>query len=235
MNVFYAPSADQGFAILSDEESRHCVKVLRMRPGEEVFLTDGKGGWFSGVLAEADPRACLVQVREARMAYRERPVRLHIAVAPTKQTDRLEWFLEKATECGIDEVTPVICEKSERTVVKPERLERVLLTAMKQSLRAYLPRLNPARPLAEFLESDQQGEKFIAHCREGEKKGLLQDCPPGRDVLVLIGPEGDFTAGEVELALGQAYRPVSMGPHRLRTETAALTACIAFNLNNGLL
>lgn len=235
MNVFYAPSANQGCAVLSDEESRHCVKVLRMRAGEEAFLTDGKGGWYTAVLAEADPRACLMQVREARSAYRERPVRLHIAIAPTKQTDRLEWFLEKATECGIDEVTPVICEKSERTVVKPERLERVLLTAMKQSLRAYLPRLNPARRLAEFLESDQKGEKLIAHCREGEKHGLLQGAAPGRDMLVLIGPEGDFTAEEIDLALGLGYRPVSMGPHRLRTETAALTACIAFNLKNGLL
>lgn len=235
MNVFYAPSADQGFAVLNDEESRHCVKVLRMRPGEEVFLADGKGGWFRGELTEADPRACLVQIRETWSDYRKRPVRLHIAVAPTKQSDRLEWFLEKATECGIDEVTPVICEKSERTVLKPQRLEKILLTAMKQSLRAYLPRLNPVRRLADFLGSDFQGEKFVAHCREGEKQGLLHACTPGKDAVVLIGPEGDFTAGELGQALARGYHPVSMGPHRLRTETAALTACIAFNLKNGLL
>mgnify|MGYP001025334089 CR=1 FL=1 len=235
MNVFYAPEASDGLALLSEEESRHCVKVLRMRTGQELNLTNGKGDWFTGVLAQADPRACMVEIREKTNGFGQRPVRLHMAVAPTKQIERFEWFLEKATECGIDEITPVLCEKSERSVVRHDRLEKVLLSAMKQSLRAYLPKLNPAVRLKDFLKLPATGSRYIAHCGDGEKSGFAQSCPAGKDALVLVGPEGDFSLDEVMMAKHQGFSQVSLGQHRLRTETAALALCIAFNLKNELL
>lgn len=235
MHVFYAPSAEQGHAVLSEEESRHCVKVLRMRPDQELILVDGKGNWFEAVLTEANPKGCVVRITNKRTDYLARPVGLHMAVAPTKQIDRFEWFLEKATECGIDQVTPVYCEHSERTVIKPPRLEKLLLSAMKQSLRAYLPRLNPAVDLKAFLKQAHEGQKLIAHCGEGQKQGFGQVYAPGRDALVLIGPEGDFSADEIALALEQGFSPVGLGPHRLRTETAALAFCVTFNFMNKLI
>jgi 16S rRNA (uracil1498-N3)-methyltransferase len=235
MNVFYAPAAEEGFAVLSGEESHHCVKVLRMRTGQELFLTNGKGDWFLGSLTQADPRACMVEIREKKTGYGQRPAKLHMAVAPTKQSDRFEWFLEKGTECGIDDITPVICEKSERNAVKSARLEKVLLSAMKQSMRAFLPRLHPAVKLKDFLQQPFDGLKFIAHCGDGPKSGFSEVCQPGQNALILIGPEGDFSPEEVLLAREKGFVSVSLGQHRLRTETAALALCIAFNFMNDLL
>lgn len=220
--------------ILSQEESYHAVKVLRLRPGQQVVVTDGQGKWFEGELTEANARACVVNItrREEQLS---RPFRLHMAVAPTKNIDRFEWFLEKATECGIDEITPVFCENSERHVIKPGRLEKLLVAAMKQSLRAYLPVLNPPVKLQDFLKKDAQGTKLIAHCGSGTRNNLQIVYAQGQDAVVLIGPEGDFSETEVKIALEAGYKPITLGDYRLRTETAAVTLCINLNFVNGLL
>lgn len=234
MHVFYSLITDGPMLILSQEESHHAVKVLRLRPGQQVVVTDGQGKWFEGELAEANARACVVNItrREEQAA---RPFRLHMAVAPTKNIDRFEWFLEKATECGIDEITPVFCENSERNIIKPERLEKVLVAATKQSLRAYLPVLNPPLKLQDFFKKEIQSTKLIAHCGNGERNTLQNVYEPGQDAVVLIGPEGDFSENEVQSALEAGYKPITLGQHRLRTETAALALCINLNFVNGLL
>jgi len=232
MHVFYSDITDNEMVVLNREESHHCVKVLRLRQGEEVVVTDGHGQWLSGTLIEATHKACLVSGSKLSIV-KPRQHRLHLAVAPTKNIDRFEWFLEKATECGIEEITPVFCENSERNVIKPERLEKLMVAAMKQSLRAWLPVLNPAMKLKDFLKKELHGEKMVAHCGSGGRKDFRHAYTEGQNAIVLIGPEGDFSEAEVFEALAAGYQPVSLGNYRLRTETAALVACIEFNVING--
>lgn len=220
--------------ILSQEESHHAVKVLRLKPGQQVVVTNGQGKWFEGELTEANARACVVNITR-REEQPPRPFHLHMAVAPTKNIDRFEWFLEKATECGIDEITPVFCENSERNNIKPERLEKLLVAAMKQSLRAFLPVLNPSVKLKDFLKKEMKGTKMIAHCGNGTRDNLLNVYVQGQDAVVLIGPEGDFSETEVKTALEADFKPITIGDYRLRTETAALALCINLNFVNGLL
>jgi 16S rRNA (uracil1498-N3)-methyltransferase len=234
MHVFYSPLTDGQMLILSQEESYHAVKVLRLREGQTVVVTDGLGKWYKGKLAEANARACLVNILE-REVQPPRPFHLHMAVAPTKNIDRFEWFLEKATECGIDEITPVFCENSERNIIKPERLEKLLVAAMKQSLRAYLPILNPANGFKDFLSKKTQGAKMIAHCGDGVRNNLNALYSAGQNITLLIGPEGDFSENEVKAALNAGYKPITLGDYRLRTETAAVALCINLNFVNGLL
>lgn len=235
MHVFFRPGIQDDMVMLDPEESHHCVKVLRMRPGQEVQLTDGEGRAWQAVLAEASSRGCLLQITGEPQLSPARPFELHLAVAPTKNIDRFEWLLEKATECGVDQITPVICENSERTVIKPERLHKILVSAMKQSQRNWLPRLNQAARLESMLKQPLRGRKLIAHCAQGEKK-TLRDCyTRGESVLVLIGPEGDFSTQEVKAALQGGFEAITLGNHRLRTETAALALCIQLNTMNDLL
>ncbi len=231
MHVFYSEISEAGLVILNHEESHHCTKVLRLRQGEEVIVTDGKGKWIRGHLVEANPKASLISP-EKLIFVAPRQQRLHIAIAPTKNIDRFEWFLEKATECGIEEITPIFCENSERNTIKPERLEKVIAAAMKQSLRAWLPVLNPTVKLKEFLKKKAQGLKMIAHCGLGEKMKMRRASSAGHGAVILIGPEGDFSQSEILLALEAGYQPISLGKYRLRTETAALVACIEFNVIN---
>ncbi len=235
MHVFFVHELSGDLLSLPEEESRHCAKVLRLRPGDEVAVTDGKGLWALAAIEEAHPKSSLVKVIQRKEAYRKRPFRLHMAVAPTKSIDRFEWFLEKATECGIDEITPVFCAYSERRVIKPHRLEKILVAAMKQSLRAYLPKLNPAIELQDFLQHPVPEHAFMAHCAEGEKQTLAGSYQTGEDLTVLVGPEGDFSPAEIEAATDAGYRAISMGSHRLRTETAAMALCVQANTINGLL
>jgi 16S rRNA (uracil1498-N3)-methyltransferase len=232
MHVFYSDIADNKMVILNQEESHHCVKVLRLRQGEEVVVTDGHGQWLSGTLIEANHKACLVSGSKLSIV-KPRQHRLHLAVAPTKKIDRFEWFLEKATECGIEEITPVFCENSERNVIKPERLEKLMVAAMKQSLRAWLPALNPAIKFKDFLQKEISGVKMIAHCDSGDRKDFKQAYTPSQNAIVLIGPEGDFSEAEVFQAMEAGYQPIKLGNYRLRTETAALVTCIEFNVING--
>lgn len=234
MHVFFSTSLDGDMPVLSPEESHHAVKVLRLREGQEVVVTDGKGIWSRGLLAEANAKGCVVNVTE-HGTQSPRTFHLHMAVAPTKNIDRFEWFLEKATECGIDEITPVFCENSERNIIKPERLEKVLASAMKQSLRAYLPILNPAIRLKELLNQPPEGVRLIAHCGPGDRHTMNDLYTAGQKVTVLIGPEGDFSESEVKDAFGAQFLPVTLGDYRLRTETAALAVCIQLNSINHLL
>lgn len=226
MQLFYTPSLTpetRQFEFDKDE-SRHIVRVLRNKEGDTLSTTNGKGYIFGCRIIDAHPQHCRAEVTEVQRKYPKR-YHLHLAVALTKNSSRYEWFLEKATEIGVHEITPLICSRSERKSAKAGRLEKVVESAMKQSLRAFLPTLHPPKPLKEFLEEDRQGMLFIAHCQEEEKTDLKRRMGADQDVVILIGPEGDFTLDEIKLAYERGYSPVSLGEARLRTETAAIMAC----------
>ena len=226
MQLFYDPTleATSTTCVFGKEESRHILRVMRKKVGDNVYITNGKGIIFNGKIVDPSLQACKVTITEHEKSI-EPMYTLHLAVAPTKNIDRFEWFLEKATEIGIDEITPVICEHSERKVLKYHRLEKIIQSAMKQSLRPFLPKLNEAIKLNDFLEQNPGGLKFIAHCQEGEKVELKRRVAPDKDILILIGPEGDFSGSEIDLAIEKGFWPVSLGDYRLRTETAAILAC----------
>lgn len=232
MHLFYTPDITGEEYILPDEESKHCVKVLRLKTGETLSLVDGKGNLYHCVIDHLDVRHCVVKCIEKITAYGKRNFRLHVAIAPTKNIERIEWFLEKCTEIGIDEITPLLCDHSERKIIKPERLEKVIIAAMKQSLKAYLPVLHPLTGFRDFVQQHREGLKCIAHCEEGEKKRLNDLYVAGQDATILIGPEGDFSAQEITLAIACQFVPVNLGENRLRTETAGLVACHSINFMN---
>lgn len=210
-------------------ESRHMVKSLRKKAGDFLQVTNGKGIIFQAKILVADPNQCvaeLVQILRENTPFYQ----LHLAVAPTKNNERYEWLLEKATEIGATQITPIICENSERRTVKTERFERIIASAMKQSLRNFLPVLNPPVAFLDFLKGDLQAHRFIAHCDDFQPKKYLWDlvdAQKAKSALVLIGPEGDFSSQEIKKALELDFQPVSLGDNRLRTETAALVACMA--------
>lgn len=231
MQLFYSSKTEGNFCTLSEEESRHCAKVLRMAEGDEIDLTDGIGNLYRGQLKKIDHKGCLVEISLVRH-YPRSPWNLHIAVAPTKSIDRFEWFLEKATEIGIGEVTPLLCDRSERTSIKLPRLEKVMVSAMKQSLRAWLPALNPPAAFGDLVRKGPSGQGFIAYCETGREDSLYHLYTPRSGATVLVGPEGDFSPAEVALAMEQGFRPVSLGSNRLRTETAGVVACHTIALLN---
>lgn len=215
---------------LPDEEAGHCIRVLRMKEGDRIRLTDGKGAFYDAVISAVSGKRCMVHIESKEVQQPLWDGHLHIAVAPTKLMDRNEWFVEKAVEIGVDEITFIKSDHSERDVVKMERIEKIAVSAMKQSQKATLPVLNGMTTLRSLIEKGFDGDKFIAHCEPG-LKALLQDAVvPGHDSLVLIGPEGDFSPAEIEMALKAGFRPISLGPSRLRTETAALVAVHIMNL-----
>ena len=230
MNLFYAPNINGQFYDLDKEESRHIVRVLRKRQGDTIHFTDGKGWFYETVISEIDSKSCTVEILKKHEGDDRRPFKIHIAIAPTKNNDRLEWFLEKTTEIGIDEITPIICDHSERKVVKTERLNKVITSAVKQSLKSFHPKLNEQISLKEFLNTNFEGQKFIAYIDKDVTLELSESIKPGEDILILIGPEGDFRPEEVELAKQKAFIPVSLGKSRLRTETAGVVACHTVNL-----
>ena len=227
MQLFYTPGIAGDLYTLNEEESKHAIRVLRLDIGDELFLIDGKGGFYKASVLEANPKKCTVSIIENTQEYGKRPCYLHIALAPTKNIERVEWFLEKATEIGIDEITPLICQRSERREVKTERLDKIIVSAMKQSIKAYKPVLNEAEPLAKFISRSFTGEKLIAHCMEGDKNAISRN--DTNRFTVLIGPEGDFIAEEVRAACKAGFKPITLGESRLRTETAALAACFEVN------
>ncbi|SEB01714.1 16S rRNA (uracil(1498)-N(3))-methyltransferase [Pedobacter hartonius] len=233
MHVFYTPDISSSDYSLNEEESRHCMKVLRLAIGEIVHLIDGHGGLYEAEIVAESKRNVSLQVLKATKEYQKRNHNLHIAVAPTKNIDRLEWFLEKATEIGIDQITPVICERSERKIVKEDRLNKVITSAVKQSLQAYHPVLNEALTLKELFSSHTADHKMIAHCIDGEPRRFISEIiSPGQSCLILIGPEGDFSPNEIQIALQNDFKPLTLGNTRLRTETAALAACFEVNYLN---
>lgn len=232
MHLFFTPDLTDLTYRLNEDESKHCVRVLRLTEGDTLYLVNGQGAFCQAEIIDAHPKACLLKIIRREEKYEERPFRIHMAVAPTKNIDRFEWFLEKATEMGIDEVTPLLCRFSERKEVKPERLEKVMVAAMKQSLKAYLPVLHPLQQFKSLIANPFDGQKFIAHCYPGQKPLLRDQIQKGGNCLILIGPEGDFSEEEVVMALNQGFTPISLGTSRLRTETAALAACHTVNLIN---
>ncbi|MDQ8006363.1 MAG: 16S rRNA (uracil(1498)-N(3))-methyltransferase [Pedobacter sp.] len=233
MYLFYTPDITSNSYTLNEEESNHCNKVLRLKQGDKVHLIDGVGGLYTAEISEVTKKAVHLIVIEKQSEFGKRNHHLHIAIAPTKNNDRLEWFLEKATEIGIDEITPIICERSERKIVKEERLEKVVTSAVKQSLTAYHPKINTAISFKDFIKQSKADDKLIAHCiDEDDRKAISQLIKPHQRYLILIGPEGDFTPKEIELALQNGFKPVTLGNTRLRTETAGLAACFEVNYTN---
>ena len=225
MQLFYAPEITTPLYTLPEEESGHCVRVLRLREGDSLHITDGKGTLYRAVVEDPHPKRCTIRIVEEHTEWEKRPYRLTIAVAPTKNIDRIEWFVEKATECGIDRIVPVLCDHSERKVIKCERLEKIAISAMKQSLKAYLPTIEPLTPLCEVLAEPFEGTKLIAHCEEDMERIFMgEKIHGGENVMVLIGPEGDFSREEIEAARKAGFTEISLGNSRLRTETAALAA-----------
>ena len=231
MHVFYTPDISTSLE-LPEEEAGHCLRVLRLGIGSEIMLTDGKGSFYKAVISAATNKRCQVQILETIPQESFWKGHLHLAMAPTKNMDRIEWFAEKATEIGFDELSFLNCRFSERKVIKTDRVEKIVVSALKQSLKANKPVVNEMIDFNKFMEKDFPGQKFIAHCYEGEKTPLKDAIVPGEDALVLIGPEGDFSREEVELAESKGFKPISLGKSRLRTETAALVAVHTMNLLN---
>ena len=226
MQLFYNPSINENQAtfVFDKEESKHIIKVLRKKENDILHVTNGLGFLFTTQITIASDNKCTVKIVSSEM--QEAPkFHLHLAVAPTKMNDRYEWFLEKATEIGIQEITPIICEHSERKIIKTDRFQKILESAMKQSLHCYLPKFNEPIAFKDFIKAKKTGQLFIAHCEETNKKSLKNELKTNQDVTILIGPEGDFSVKEIQLAIDNKFIPVSLGATRLRTETAAIVAC----------
>ena len=232
MHLFYSPDLTDNRYELSQEDSRHCIRVLRLKKNDFIHLTDGKGSLYKARIIKDDPKGCMVEVVEKTSEYGKRPYYIHIAIAPTKNIKRFEWFLEKCTEIGIDEITPLICFHSERKHLKTERSKRIITSALKQSLKTYHPVLNEITNYNEFVNKPFEGSKFIAHCESKQTQHLKHLYSAGEDVTLIIGPEGDFSEKEIRKAETCNFIPASLGQSRLRTETAGIVACSIVNLLN---
>lgn len=234
MHLFYTPDITTDTYTLNEEESKHCVRVLRLNEGDKIQLIDGVGGFYEAEITDNNPKRCSVKIIEHKKEVGKRNWHLHIAIAPTKSMDRLEWFVEKATEMGIDEISLINSNNSERNIVKTERIQKVAISAIKQSLKAYLPKINEVVNFKILIAGakDFKGEKLIAHCQSTGLPHIKTQYTSKQNALVLIGPEGDFTIDEVKFALENGFKEISLGESRLRTETAALYACAALNVMN---
>lgn len=221
--IFYSPDIKETLR-LPETESQHCAKVLRMKEGEKTTVTDGRGSFYDCTLLTTHPKHCFLNIDAERIQEKTWNFYLHIAFAPTKNIDRNEWFVEKATEMGTDRFTPLRCDFSERKELNPDRLQKTAVSAMKQSQQAFLPETDKTVSFLEFIAQPFNGRKFIAHCRNTAKKTLAQLYKKGENALILIGPEGDFSEEEVRRAVENGFEPVSLGKNRLRTETACLAA-----------
>ena len=233
MQLFYNPELTEHSVqvTFSKDESKHIVKVLRKSVGDELHITNGNGWLFVAKITIADIKNCITEI-VSKTFIPKKNYQVHLAVAPTKMNDRYEWFLEKATEIGVDSITPIICNHSERKTINAERFEKILLAAMKQSNQYYLPTLQSQINFNEFIKQNFSEQKFIAHCEDTDKKSLKSVLKPETDVLMMIGPEGDFSVKEIETAIKNQFIPVTLGTTRLRTETAAIVACHSVALMN---
>lgn len=230
MNLFYHPEIVSGINVLSSEDSRHATKVLRLKPGEVIELTDGKGTLYEAQIRSIDFKGCKFEITK-RIPQPRRPYHIHIAIAPTKNMDRTEWFVEKAVELGVDQITFLLCRNSGRKTINTDRLQKLVISAIKQSRQAWMPELNPMMPLKDILSS-KAALKFIAHVDPNQPNHLKNLARPKGDYLVMIGPEGDFTPEEIRSATEAGFEKVSLGTSRLRTETAGLAACHTLHLVN---
>jgi 16S rRNA (uracil1498-N3)-methyltransferase len=232
MTIFYAPDIAGSSYCLNEDESKHAIRVLRLCKGDQVHLIDGKGGLFEAIIESDHPKKCELKIIAVHQEFGKRNYYLHIAIAPTKNMDRFEWFLEKATEIGIDEITPLLTSHSERKSVNLERLEKVLVASAKQSVKAYVPVLNEIMSWSAFLKKELTGQKFIATCSGEERKPLSSIYKRGEKAHIIIGPEGDFTPDEIESAIKCNFAPITFGSFRLRTETAGVVASHTFHFIN---
>lgn len=233
MQLFYTPHIDNQVAKFEGEEARHIVQVLRYKVGQEIRFIDGNGSFYTGKLTELSKKNCLASIQTVESSYNKRNFHLTIAIAPTKNISRFEWFLEKSTEIGIDKIVPLLCNRSVRKNIRLDRLEKILLSATKQSLKAKIPELTDFMKVEDFIKtSDLNGKKYIAHCEETDRLLLSKEYQQEENVIIMIGPEGDFTPEEIALAVGNDFKAVSLGQSRLRTETAGIVACHTINLKN---
>ena len=233
MQLFYNADikSTDAFFQFDKEESKHIIKVLRKKGGDLIYITNGKGNLFHSEITLESEKKCEVKIIKTEV-FKAKKYHLHIAIAPTKMNDRIEWFLEKVTEIGINEITPILCDHSERKVFKIDRAEKIIQAAMKQSNQFYLPQLNEPISFTEFLKKETNSTKFIAHCEEDKKDLFKNTIQAKQNILILIGPEGDFSPKEIVLALKNNFIPVSLGKTRLRTETAGIVACHTVALIN---
>lgn len=229
--MFYEPNILETNQ-LSEEESRHCIKVLRQKVGDKIEIVDGKGNWYEAKISKAHEKRCEIIIINAQHEVGKRRFSIHLAIAPTKNADRMEWMIEKCTEIGIDEISFLETRYSERKVQKLERLEKIAISAMKQSGQAYLPKFNEMQKISTFLQQPLADQKYIAHLEEGERKLLSKIAIPSGRYAILIGPEGDFSEDEIKLANKNGFISISLGQTRLRTETAGLVSCMTLNLIN---
>ena len=232
--LFFAPDIAVN-PQLPESESMHAVKVLRLKSGDCIDATDGKGCFYHCEIIQPHPKKCVVNILNRVKHPKSWNYQLQIAFAPTKSNDRIEWFAEKATEIGIDLFLPISCRFSERKELKSERIERVVIAAMKQSRQATVPLINKIITFEQFVKQPFEGQKFIAHCHKTEKEKLTNIYSKGGNALIAIGPEGDFSEQEVQLAIEYGFKPISLGSNRLRTETACLMACHTIHVLNDLI
>jgi 16S rRNA (uracil1498-N3)-methyltransferase len=226
MQIFYAPEIDGNSYILDEKESKHCIRVLRMTKGTAVRLIDGKGNLYEGVISNPDQKKCLINITAIISDFEKRNYNLHIAISPLKNAERFEWFVEKSVEIGIDEITPVICKNTEKLKIKTERINNIIVSAMKQSIKASRTKINETLSFEDFVRKDYPGEKLIAHCgSEGERLKIDRVYSKGDEVTIIIGPEGDFSESEIVMAMTSGFRQIHLGKSRLRTETAGIAAC----------
>ncbi len=229
MELFYCNTINETHAIFDEQESTHCIRVLRHKAGDRIIFTDGKGKRYVGGIETPHPKNCVVKI-ESSEEEQAAHAHLHIAIAPPKAIDRFEWFLEKATELGVNEVTPLLCRYSERKHLNMERCEKILVSSMKQSNRLFVPQFNAMMAYNSFMQQPLTGTKLIAHCEPSEKKMMKNIAPFNTKITILIGPEGDFSKEEIEKAVSEKFEEITLGEKRLRTETAAIHVCSAVNL-----
>ncbi|HEX2920864.1 MAG TPA: 16S rRNA (uracil(1498)-N(3))-methyltransferase [Bacteroidales bacterium] len=233
MQVFYAPDVFGERYLLDENESRHVVRVMRMTKGDPVMLIDGRGNLYEGAIEEPDQKACRIRILNVIKDFEKRNYKLHIAISPIKNADRFEWFIEKSVEIGVDEITPIICKNTEHKSIRTERLNNLIISAMKQSLKANGSILNEPVFLSDFIKKQYQGIKMIAHCRAEQRRDRIMDVySKGSNALIMIGPEGDFTSEEIAEAEEKGFRSIHLGTSRLRTETAGVAACHSVYLIN---
>ncbi len=233
MQVFYAPDIKGESYTLDEKESRHLIRVLRTVKGSLVRLIDGNGNLYEGIIADPDQKRCVISVTDTIHDFEKRNYRLHVAISPLKNSERFEWFIEKSVEIGIDLITPLIARNTEKPGIKEDRLNNIIVSAMKQSLKAGKPILNKPVSFNEFIYSNLTTSKLIAHCNKSFQRRSVSDVySKNDDVTILIGPEGDFSPGEIEKALAKGYSSIHLGESRLRTETAGIAACYSVNFIN---
>ena len=226
MQIFYAPDIDGDSYVLDEKESKHSIRVLRMKKGETVRLIDGRGNMYEGIITEPDQKRCIINIESIIKDFEQRSYRLHIAISPLKNPERFEWFIEKSVEMGVDEITPLICRNTEKPGIKGDRIRGIIVSAMKQSLKALETRLNESSSFNDFITRSHSGKLMIAHCNNKmDRKGIAEIYRKGDEAVILIGPEGDFSNKEIKDALSNNFTQIHLGQSRLRTETAGIAAC----------